>query len=125
MKKVIILIIILLCCGCIKIKYNEGEYVYKGKKYTIKVDSNGSTGYSWDNKLSNEGIINIDRSYKTDCAPDLDGCGGQDVYKITGLKEGYTILNMKYCFSGRNCIEEKTYKFKVDKDLNLYVIEEK
>ncbi len=119
MKKIGYLLITLIAifgmvgCG----KKDEGE-----KTFTFSLYSNSSTGYEWTYEVGEEGIIQIEESYDdTGCPEDVAGCGGQKIYKITGLKEGKVTLSLKYHFFTDETRVEDTaiYQFKVDKNLNI------
>ncbi len=120
MKKISILLIVLcVMFGVSGCKKGEEE---KTKEITFSLYSNSSTGYIWFYEVDQEGIIKIEGSYDSgSCPDDVEGCGGKEVYHITGLKEGKVTLSMRYQFNNDESKVESTaiYEFTVDKDLNI------
>ena len=118
MKRIIsILVTVLLFCGCSNgININNNS-----KELKINLYSNSSTGYEWTYKVSNEDIINISKSYKTNCPSDVAGCGGENVYTIKPLKEGKVTITFKYARSWESSEYdlEAIYEIVVDKGLNI------
>lgn len=118
MKRIIrVLITIFLLSGCSNgINLNNNT-----KELKINLYSNSSTGYEWTYKVSNEDIIKISKSYKTNCPSDVSGCGGENVYTIKPLKEGKTTITFKYARSWEQSEYDldAIYEIEVDKDLNI------
>lgn len=126
-KKIIIILIILVVLIAIGFMFfkgnNKGSSKTEGSTFTFSLDSNSSTGYSWKEKVSTEGIIDVSHEYdNSGCPPDAVGCGGKNVYTVKALKPGRVKLTMTYSFGdGINKKTEKTaiYRITVTDDLKI------
>ena len=126
-KKIIIVLIVLavlIAIGFMVFKINKkGSSKTEGATFTFSLDSNSSTGYSWKEKVSVKGIIDVSHEYdNSGCPPDVVGCGGKNVYTVKALKPGRVKLTMTYSFGdGNNQKTEKTaiYKITVTDDLKI------
>lgn len=118
MKKILFsVIVVLLCITATACESKKGSESLK-----ISLYSNSSTGYSWSYTVSDEDIISISRSYdNSGCPEDVEGCGGQDVYTIKGLKPGKVTLTMEYKFAveGEGETETAIYEITVNDDLSI------
>lgn len=118
MKKLIIPIFTIVCLLAVGCSSYEEEAV-------VEFDSNPSTGYIWSYNIKDEGLIEVERSYESDCGNDsqTDECGGKDIYTIKGKKEGEDTITFEY-IKGEPQKKDKrvSYKVKVDKDLKIKMI---
>jgi predicted secreted protein len=122
MKKKVLLVLFITMCLCLVgcEKKPDDTKPNDKKTVTFRLYSNGSTGYSWYYELDNKDIVNIKQEYDNGNCGDRDGCGGENVYTITGKKAGKATLKMNYCFVQKErCDKDVTYVFEVDKDLNI------
>lgn len=96
----------------------------KSTKLEIKVSDNSSTGYRWQTKVNNKGIVEI--VSKTDysaCPEGVVGCGGKKIFTVNSVKPGCTRLELEYIGPTGIIAEKKiTYDIIVDDD---YIIHEK
>lgn len=112
----VLLLGIVTGCGDKKKEDKEGD------SFKISLYSNSSTGYSWSYTVSNEGIIDISESYDdSNCPPENEGCGGQQVYKVKALKPGKTTISLKYSFvePDERDYETAIYEITVNDDLSI------
>lgn len=122
MKKIILSIlcfaIIVILTGC---KNNIKEEPSTNNTLKISLDSNPSTGYNWKYEVDNDDIITIKQSYdNSECPEDVDGCGGQEIFLINGVKQGKATMNLKYCFLDTDeCYRAVAYEITVDEDLSI------
>lgn len=69
-----------------------------GEEFTIKLDSNGTTGYTWDFvQQGDTNLIELKKSGTEEtCPADLVGCGNPQYWTYKALKEGQTEIELKY-----------------------------
>lgn len=121
MKKIfIVLVCTFILFGCTKKEELKNTY-------DIELDSNPSTGYTWSYDVSEEGIVKFtkDEFVLPEESKNLSGAPGKQIYQITGESEGEVEITFTY---SRKWEEDSldasgfTYKFKVDKNLNVKLI---
>ncbi|MCI9434544.1 MAG: protease inhibitor I42 family protein [Bacilli bacterium] len=123
-KKLIIILTSLICILSITaiILFNVDE----GKTLEITVTTNGGVPYSWQYEIEDEEIVKFVKKYTIEGDESLDGGPVSINFVFEGLKEGKTIVKLKYVNVKDNSIEkEKVYSVKVDKlkNISLSVIE--
>lgn len=123
-KKLIIILTSLICILSITaiILFNVDE----GKTLEITVTTNGGVPYSWQYEIEDEEIVKFVKKYTIEGDASLDGGTVSINFVFEGLKEGKTIVKLKYVNVKDNSIEkEKVYSVKVDKlkNISLSVIE--
>ena len=71
--------------------------VFVGSSFTVTLDSNATTGYSWELKeISNPAVLEkTDNKYVAPTSS-LIGAGGQEVWNFKALAPGTTTLSMEY-----------------------------
>ena len=119
MKKIIFSLLIVLLCvftaGCNNNRENDS--------FEIPLYSNSSTGYSWSEELSEEGIVEISSRYdNSGCDEGVAGCGGEKIYTVKALKPGKVTLTLTYQFVDPDKDRDKLfaiYNITVDKNLNI------
>ena len=122
MKKIILSLLIVLLCvftvGCNNNRENDS--------FEISLYSNSSTGYSWSEKLSEEGIVEISSRYdNSGCAEGVAGCGGQKIYTVKALKPGKVTLTLTYQFVDPDKDRDKLFAiYNITVDKNLKITEE-
>jgi inhibitor of cysteine peptidase len=72
--------------------------VVKGEIFAIELDSNGSTGYSWDLKLKAGKATFLRQDYFSDAPPDsmTFGGGGKSVYVYKAEEAGVIEITAEY-----------------------------
>ncbi len=92
------------------------------ESFEISLYDNSSTGYYWSYDIDNKGIVDIaESSDYSKCPSDVDGCGGEKIYKVKALKSGKVRLSLEYKSSAHSDYETKTavYDITVNKDLSI------
>ena len=116
-KVLIVLVLTLLFTGC---GYNKGDMY-------ITLTSNPSTGYTWESKFSEEGILDLVSSdyIEPDNTNGMVGVAGEETFRFKPLKEGEVTITLKY----RRQWEEEdesayrlNYVIKVDDKLHMKVV---
>ena len=71
--------------------------VFVGSSFTVTLDSNATTGYSWELKeISNPAVLEkTDNKYEAPTSG-LMGAGGKEVWTFKVLKAGTSTLTMEY-----------------------------
>jgi len=71
--------------------------LFVGGTLTVTLDSNATTGYSWElTGISDTGVLEkTDNKYEAPTSG-LMGAGGKEVWTFKALKAGTTTLNMNY-----------------------------
>lgn len=95
------------------------------KQYSIELESNITTGYSWECSFSEEGIVKLVKNeyISPENTGEMVGVPGKQLFIFEGLKEGTVEIYFVY----KRPFEEKSdivneglvYKLKVDKKLNV------
>jgi predicted secreted protein len=65
-----------------------------GKTFTVSLESNPTTGYSWTAEVDSEFLKVADDTYKSDS--NLIGAGGVQTFEFEALKTGQTKITVKY-----------------------------
>lgn len=91
--------------------------VKTGDYFTIVLDSNPSTGYSWE--LAGQPDSSIlefkSQTYKSTGDEDLAGAGGKEYWKFQALKAGTTKVSLRYVRSWEENVEPaETAEFTVN-----------
>lgn len=99
------------------------DYVTKGSTLYVNLDSNPTTGYSWEAEISDESVIRYSE-YEYTPNNSLDGSAGRDSFKFTAVSEGKATLSFSYA---RHWNHEKpsntaTYEIEVDENCNVSVV---
>lgn len=70
----------------------------KDKTYTINLDANAATGYTWTYTANKEGIVKETANEYTpnETEEDMTGTGGVQTYSFEGVKKGNVVLTFKY-----------------------------
>lgn len=102
MKKYLFLLILLLA---LSISYaQEKNYTAtetditspNGEQFTITLDANHTTGYSWTAVVSDSTILGTEGSDYVTPAVKVMGRGGQEVWRFRGVLQGTTTITFKY-----------------------------
>lgn len=94
----------------------------KANIYTIELDSNPTTGYTWIYEVDNENIVeNVKDEYiQNDVSDDTVGAGGKQHFEFIGVNEGEVKLTFKYKRSWEDEVaDQKVYNLNVDKKLKI------
>ena len=98
-----------------ELKGNKTLGIWIGQICRLEVESNPTTGYSWE--LSGDidkGIVQEVGKYKYIRKSDLVGGGGKQVYRLKGQKKGVANLILEYKRPWEKGIPPaKTYKVKI------------
>ncbi len=88
-----------------------------GGKMVMRLDSNPTTGYYWQQVAGDAGIVSqISEGYLADPAPvGLTGSGGVQEFTYAANAVGKTVLTFSYQRSGEDIAETLTLKVKVIK----------
>jgi inhibitor of cysteine peptidase len=92
-----------------------------GKKFTIVLEANPTTGYGWqlENPVDEAMVKAIKNEYQTTPQPANDkkpmvGVGGQEIWTFKALKPGKTVIGLKYVRSWeKGKAPEKTASFQI------------
>jgi predicted secreted protein len=72
-----------------------------GKTFSIALDANPSTGYSWSQSIKDPTVVAfVSNSYVTESRdPQVVGGGGTDTFTFKTLAKGSTVITLKYARS--------------------------
>lgn len=97
------LAIMLTLCSCEKpIVLTEADdgteiTIDIGERFSVRLDSNHSTGYRWQNITKSESVVQVGTpQYKEEPACDAPGCGGVATFTFEGAVAGKTVLQLVY-----------------------------
>ncbi len=118
------LAVAILCAGCVSptttspspsstapatspTALGAGITVMQGKNFTIQLESNPSTGYSWIPSYDNNSITFISRAYVASSV--LPGAPGADVFTFQGTKPGTSVMTFNYTNSSNQTSTSVNY----------------
>lgn len=67
-----------------------------GRQIDIRLPSNRSTGYQWQQIEPMRGILRDASPHYEQAAPDVPGSGGVDIFNFTAARPGKQILRFEY-----------------------------
>ncbi len=83
----------------------------EGKTFSISLDSNPSTGYSWQAKYDQEYFELVDQRFET--SSDLIGAGGKEIFIFKALRIGEKFMDFQYLRTWEKDKVEKTKAYKI------------
>lgn len=96
----------------------EGINARAGENFTISLESNPTTGYSWQlAKPLDEKIVKLESSKYTPLATDRVGAGGVEKWTFRAVKKGTIRVSLKYVRpweKDKPPVEEKTFLIRID-----------
>ena len=98
-----------------------GREAPEPQKVSISLDSNPTTGFSWQVSQSEE-LFTVESVYEADKAGEgLVGVGGTETITLTPVKPGKTEVTLTYArpWEGGEQADQLVYTFEVDKDLQV------
>lgn len=85
-----------------------------GEKFEIDLESNATTGYSWQgNEVYDEEMLQLVNSQYLPAQTDRVGAGGKQVYLFQALKAGNTKVNLTYKRSWETTEFDKVLNFDI------------
>lgn len=122
MKKTLFCFIsaILLLAGCAASSssavYTDPDKTIRvnvGQEFTISLEANPTTGYTWDALSPASWLQMVEKSYKAD-EPVLVGSGGVENFRFKALGQGKTVVNFVYKRSWETTsLEQKSFTVEV------------
>jgi len=98
--KVLVLIIMLFCLkeACAQMEESDKQLQVKaGEQFTITLESNRTTGYSWHlAEPLDETIVTLIGSEYVRPDKVKPGAGGREIWTFKAVEEGKTVINFKY-----------------------------
>ncbi|MGC8943770.1 MAG: protease inhibitor I42 family protein [Caldisericia bacterium] len=97
----------------------SGDYDYKikkGEQFTINLDENITTGYSWHLKKDDKTIVKLFKDEYQEPSSNLIGASGTHKFIFVGEKKGDATITFKYYRSWEgedSSVEVKEFKVKV------------
>ncbi|MCG2685983.1 protease inhibitor I42 family protein [Candidatus Parcubacteria bacterium] len=67
-----------------------------GEEFTIRLEANATTGYSWEVTYDEEYLELTDQDYETEASPEIVGAGGRAVFTFQALTVGETEITFSY-----------------------------
>ena len=94
---IISLMALCFAAGCGKVEIEEGITYDKDKMY-ITLESNPTTGYTWNAEISDTNVLKfVSDVYKqTEEKEGLTGSGGYDVFTFEAVTEGTAVVTLTY-----------------------------
>jgi inhibitor of cysteine peptidase len=89
--------------------------VKEGEEFTIKLEENPTTGYSWSVKISDESVLALsaDNYLPDDKSGDMVGSGGKRELTFRAMKLGDVLIDMVYEQSWEPNPENQRLQFSV------------
>jgi len=125
MKKSVVLVMLAVaaigliggCTGPTRAYTDPGKTidVDEGQEFTIALDSNPTTGYSWQETHDGAVLELVDKTYEGKGQEGVVGAGGKEYFKFKALEAGETQIIMVYQqpWSGGGVGETKTFTVEV------------
>jgi predicted secreted protein len=116
MKKILIMALaaVLILSAC-------GKKAPSPQTVTFTLDSNPTTGFSWQVSQSEE-LFRVDTQYKENDHEDgMVGVGGKETITLTPLNSGTTVVTLTYArpWEGGEQADQLVYSFEIDKNLQV------
>lgn len=83
----------------------------QGGTFSISLDSNPSTGYSWQAKYDQEYFELVEQKFET--SSDLIGAGGKEIFTFKALKSGEKFIDFDYLRTWEKDKVEKSAVYKI------------
>lgn len=120
MKKtfIIALALVLLLAAC-------GKETPDPQTVTVTLESNPTTGFSWQAAQSEE-LFKIESGYAEKDHPEgMVGVGGVETFTLTPLKAGKTEVTFTYAraWEGGEQADQVVYTFEIDKNLQVKMLD--
>jgi len=113
----ILVLSLLAGCGGAKTYTDAGKTITAsvGEEFTIALDSNPTTGYSWEETHDTSMLSLVEDKYAPDeKAKGLVGAGGTQYYRFKALKKGDTEVTLVYKRTWEEeSIEQKVFKVNI------------
>ncbi len=77
----------------------------KGEKFLVVLDSNPTTGYSWEVSLDSNYVQLDDRNFASEASEGMVGAGGEETFNFTALESGNTEITFSYLRSWEKDVE--------------------
>lgn len=86
--------------------------VQNGDSFTLSLESNPTTGYSWQADFDAEYLQLVDSRFISEAGPEIVGAGGQEEFDFLALKAGETEITFFYSRPWESLppLEKKVYK---------------
>jgi len=68
----------------------------KGESFLVVLDSNPTTGYSWEVSVDSEYVQLDDKSFDSESSEGMVGVGGYETFNFTALESGETEITFSY-----------------------------
>jgi len=91
--------------------------IKKGDKFLVVLDSNPTTGYSWEYSINSEYIQFIDKDFVSESEGQMVGVGGNETFNFLALESGETEITFSYLRSWEKDvepIEKKVYNIIIE-----------
>lgn len=98
---------------------SESVNLTRGQTWNLSLDSNPTTGYSWQTQVSPEGqdVIKVTSEYAAAQHPvGMTGVGGKHTWTVTAVKQGEAKVELRYVRPWEvsvNAVPDKVYRFTV------------
>lgn len=117
-KIIFLLLVCVILIGC-----NKKDNIVNEFDYVLELDSNPSTGYTWNYTIEDDSVISIEEGEYISSTTDenIVGAPGRQKFIVHGLKEGSTTVIFKYrqTWDEESTTDEITYSFYVDSENNV------
>ena len=124
----IIVILLIVVIMFISIKSIMKNNTINPKELEITKEINAGIPFKWEYSIEDESIVKFEKSYviRDDNKGGIVGASVYTNYVFKGLKEGTTKITFKFVSITEDNYDGtvNVYNVKVDKDLNIYLIEE-
>ena len=120
MRRLIILVLaaVMMLAAC-------GKEAPMPQTVSITLDSNPTTGFSWQVTQSEE-LFSVEMEYvEDDHAEGMIGVGGKETITLTPLKAGKTDVTLTYArpWEGGEKGDQIVYSFEIDKELQVKTVD--
>jgi len=84
---------------------SDAVNIKKGDKFLVILDSNPTTGYSWEINVDSNYVQFIDKDFVSESEGQMVGVGGQETFNFTALESGQTEITFSYLRSWEKDVE--------------------
>lgn len=91
------------------------QQVVEGKLFTVSLQSNPTTGYTWILRTlpSRISLVSSDYRQSDSCKPGMLGCGGEQVYTFRAERNGHGTIELQYGRPWEQSVE-KTWSERIE-----------
>ncbi len=101
-----------ITCTASNVTQGNAALVSQGQNFTIRLQSNPSTGYDWQPTFDNSSITLVNRAFASGASTSsttIAGTGGTDLFTFQGMKQGTSVITFNNIGPANQTANSTTY----------------